>query len=553
MRESGIKVRLRAYGYARVSVDEEGGNNASIAAQAAAIRDYAEREDIRLVEIFEEPNVSGTKLARKQFDRMMAQATSPDRPVQLILVYALSRFARRLLTQVTSEHRLAEAQVRLISLTENFGQDATGRMMRSVVAIMNEKYAHDASVFTRRDRRGNARKGFFNGGPVPFGYEARTVAVEGKKERRQLFIVEEEAAAVRLIFDLALVGLYGQPMGTRKIAEHLNAHGYSLRGRRFHNSNVDGVLTREHYLGSYLDRTADDHGVTPSDDEAIVVTSPRVIEPDVAARVAARRAAAAPRVTAPRITSSPVLLTGLAKCGTADCDAGLVIRTGKGGRYGYYTCNAKATAGAGRCVSRPVRQETLDRIVLDTLLDRVLEPERLKLLLARVLERSNAADERRRKDLDRVRRERIAAETKLGRLYSLVEEGLANARDTLFAERLADHRRAIAQLEASERSLAGQLAIGRRRIDEATVERFGILLRDRIASGDPALRRNYIRLFVSGIIVTDEQITVSGTRAALEAAVAHGNRNGVPAVPSFDRKWCPEEDSNLHDLAIAST
>ena len=476
---------------------------------------------------------------------MMGQATSPERPVQLILVYALSRFARRLLTQVTSEHRLAEAQVRLISLTENFGQDATGRMMRSVVAIMNEKYAHDASVFTRRDRRGNARKGYFNGGPVPFGYEARTVAVEGKKERRQLFIVEEEAAAVRLIFDLALVGLYGQPMGTRKIAEHLNAHGYSLRGRRFHNSNVDGVLTREHYLGSYLDRTADDHGVTPSDDEAIVVTSPRVIEPDVAARVAARRAAAAPRVTAPRITSSPVLLTGLAKCGTADCDAGLVIRTGKGGRYGYYTCNAKATAGAGRCVSRPVRQETLDRIVLDTLLDRVLEPERLKLLLARVLERSNAADERRRKDLDRVRRERIAAETKLGRLYSLVEEGLANARDTLFAERLADHRRAIAQLEASERSLAGQLATGRRRIDEATVERFGILLRDRIASGDPALRRNYVRLFVFGIIVTDEQITVSGTRAALEAAIAHGNRNGVPAVPSFDREWCRLQDSNL--------
>ena len=183
--------------------------------------------------------------------------------------------------------------------------------------------------------------------------------------------------------------------------------------------------------------------------------------------------------------------------------------------------------------------------MLDTLLDRVLEPERLKLLLAQVLELSDAADERRRQDLDRVRRERIATETRLGRLYSLIEEGLTNARDALFAERLADHHRAIAQLEASERSLAGQLAIGRRRIDEATVERFGILLRDRIASGDPALRRNYIRLFVSGIIVTDEQITVSGTRAALEAAVAHGNRNGVPAVPSFDREWCRLQDSNL--------
>lgn len=163
-----MKAKLRAYGYVRVGVDEEGdGKNASIAAQAAAISDYAEREGIELVDTFAEPNVSGTKLQRKQFDRMMALATLPERPVQLILVYALSHFSRALETHVVSERRLAKAQVRLVSLTENFGQDANGGMMRSLVAMMNEKYARDASNFTRRDRRGNARKGYYNGGPVP--------------------------------------------------------------------------------------------------------------------------------------------------------------------------------------------------------------------------------------------------------------------------------------------------------------------------------------------------------------------------------------------------
>ena len=293
--------------------------------------------------------------------------------------------------------------------------------------------------------------------------------------------------------------------------------------------------------------------MTPSDEDAIVVPCPQIIEPDVMAQVAASRTKAAPRVTPPRITNSPVLLTGVARCNEGECDAGLTIRTGKGGRYAYYTCNAKASAGAERCGVKAIRQEELDRVVLDVLLKRVLEPERLKLLLAQVLERSDEADARRKADLDRVRRERVAAEGRLRRLYELVEEGHASARDPLFAARLGEHRASIAQLQASERSLSGQLAAGERRIDEATVERFGDMVRDRLVNGEQALRKGYVRLFVSDVALSNSEILIAGTRTALEAALVHGDRTGTPMVPSFDREWCPEEDSNLHALASAST
>jgi DNA invertase Pin-like site-specific DNA recombinase len=169
----------RAYGYVRVSSDDEGGNNASIAAQIAAIQSRAERDNVQIIAIFEELNVSGRKLHRRQFDAMVTKATSQERPVDIIYVYALSRYARRLLTQVVSDHKLEQAGVRVISLTEDFADDANGRVMRGMIGVMNEKYAIDASIFTRRDRRGNAQAGYFNGGPVPFGYQARTVAVEG--------------------------------------------------------------------------------------------------------------------------------------------------------------------------------------------------------------------------------------------------------------------------------------------------------------------------------------------------------------------------------------
>ena len=77
-----------------------------------------------------------------------------------------------------------------------------------------------------------------------------------------------------------------------------------------------------------------------------------------------------------------MLLTGLVTCGADGCGSGLAIRTGKGGRYSYYTCNAKITAGAGACPAKAIRQDELDRIVTDTLLDSVLQPARLKELLA---------------------------------------------------------------------------------------------------------------------------------------------------------------------------
>jgi len=132
--------KLRAYGYARVSVDEEGENNASIASQIAAIEAHCARNSIELIKIFVEAGVSGTRAVRKQFDLMIATAIAPDRPVDTIIVFALSRFARRMVTQIVSEAKLAEVGVNVHSLTEAFANDATGKMLRGVIGLMNEKY-----------------------------------------------------------------------------------------------------------------------------------------------------------------------------------------------------------------------------------------------------------------------------------------------------------------------------------------------------------------------------------------------------------------------------
>lgn len=334
-------------------------------------------------------------------------------------------------------------------------------------------------------------------------------------------MVEAEAAVVKLIYDLASTGLDGQPMGTRAIAAHLNANGYALRGRPFYHGNVDGILTRSHYAGAYRDRTANDAGITPSAEDSIIVPCPQIIDPALIARVAAIRAKAAPRVTAPRTTNSSVLLGGLAHCGHPGCGAGMTIRTAKSGRYSYYVCNRKATAGANGCLSKSIGQEALDDIVLDGLLQRVLEPGRLRALLADVLDRSDEADQRRQADLARVARERVVAETRLRRLLELVEEGIMNPREPIFAGRVVENRRSIAALSETERSLAGQLRTGARRIDEQTVERFGAMLRNQLLTGNAAMRRAYVRLLVSEVTVNDNEVLIAGSKTVLEHAAQH--------------------------------
>jgi site-specific DNA recombinase len=74
----------------------------------------------------------------------------------------------------------------------------------------------------------------------------------------KLELVEGEAAIVRRIFDWADVG-----RGGRWIVKQLHEEGQSLRGRRFTNGNVAGILKSKVYTGIYHDRTADDDGVVP--------------------------------------------------------------------------------------------------------------------------------------------------------------------------------------------------------------------------------------------------------------------------------------------------
>ena len=143
-----------------------------------------------------------------------------------------------------------------------------------------------------------------------------------------------------------------------------------------------------------------------------------------------------PAMTAPRIVSGPTLLTGICFC--AACGGAMTLRTGKSGRYRYYTCCTKARQGETGCPGRTVPMEKLDTLVAEYIEQRLLQPKRLEQLLSHVLDRRTERAERRKSHIAELRKRAAEADAKLKRLYDAIENGIADLSDPMLKDRITE-------------------------------------------------------------------------------------------------------------------
>ena len=103
-----------AAAYARVSTNDQG----SIANQLEAIRRSTEEHGETLSREYEDAGYSGDTDQRPQFQQMIADATSPDRPFTTIIVYDLTRFSQSNADLAKYRQQLSAAGVELRSVSE---------------------------------------------------------------------------------------------------------------------------------------------------------------------------------------------------------------------------------------------------------------------------------------------------------------------------------------------------------------------------------------------------------------------------------------------------
>jgi site-specific DNA recombinase len=536
---------LRAALYLRVSTTRQAEVDLSIPDQQAQTSAYCARQGWRVVAEYVEPGASAMDDNRPEFQRMIERACDDDHPIDAIVVHSFSRFFRDAFGLEMYVRKLAKNNVRLVSITQELGDDPAQVMMRQVIALFDEYQSRENGKHVLRAMKENARQGFYNGSRLPLGYALAEVDKRGHRTKKKLVIDPVEAETVRLIYRLYLEGEGGRgPMGVKEVTKALNARGERTRlGARFGVASVHKILTNPVYAGRWrFNQREAKTGRSKPESEVIEIGVPAIVDRAVFDKVQTSLAARDPRVMAPRVVTGPILLTGLAHCAT--CGGAMTLRTGtsKSGKvHRYYTCSTAARVGKAGCKGRSIAMDRLDGLVTTHLADRLLGPSRLAGLLTSLAEKRASSDVEVQERARVLQREIAQADEKLRRLYKMVEDGVTEIDETL-AERLAalksDRDRGKVALERIKVRLAPEVTL-----EPDQIERFGAFMRERITTGETTFRKAYLRSIVDAIEVDDKIVRIHGSKASLEQAVIAGEQIGK-GVRSFIRKWRSLGDSN---------
>ena len=87
-----VKEPLRAYGYVRVSTEEQAAEGLSLEAQEEKIRAYASFKDLELVEIIRDEGASGKDLNRPGFQELLELVGGKQ--AEALVVFKLDRLTR---------------------------------------------------------------------------------------------------------------------------------------------------------------------------------------------------------------------------------------------------------------------------------------------------------------------------------------------------------------------------------------------------------------------------------------------------------------------------
>jgi site-specific DNA recombinase len=246
-----MAVAVRAAFYLRVSTGRQAESDLSIPDQRRQAKDYCGSRGWEIVADYVEPGASANDDRRPEFQRMIDAATTKPPAFDVVLVHSFSRFFRDQFQLEFYVRRLAKSGVRLVSITQELGDDPMSNMIRQIMALFDEYQSKENAKHTLR---ANARQGFWNGALPPIGYRIVEAAEQrGHRTKKTLEVDPIQAETVRLIFRLAREGNGSSgSIGVKSIAKHLNQTGIRTRdGGRWGVDAVHKVLTRTTYIGRH--------------------------------------------------------------------------------------------------------------------------------------------------------------------------------------------------------------------------------------------------------------------------------------------------------------
>ena len=227
-----------AFGYVRVSTGKQ--DELSPDSQAKLLKDYAKSHGYVVSKIFFELGISGRKAdKRPEFQKMIGLAKSSDHPVDVILVWKFSRFARNQEESIVYKSLLRkQSNVDVVSVSEPLIDGPFGSLIERIIEWMDEYYSIRLSGEVLRGMKEKATKKGYQMSP-PFGYRA-----VGNGDPYK--IDPDEMKVVDFICD----EFDRHNSDVTKITRKLNDMGVrTRRGNPFESRSVERILKNPFYYG----------------------------------------------------------------------------------------------------------------------------------------------------------------------------------------------------------------------------------------------------------------------------------------------------------------
>ena len=218
--------------YARYSSDSQ--TEQSIEGQLRVCQQYAQSNDILILDKYIDRAMTGTNDARPDFQRMIKD--SNKKQWDYVIVYKLDRFSRNKYENIIHKHTLSNNGVKVLSAMENIPDTPEGIILESLLEGMNQYYSAELSQKVRRGLTESYLKGNFTGGNQLYGYD-----VVNKKN----VINPNESEIVKEIFDK-----YANGFTAVQIGKELKTRGIRTKdGKYVDSTRIYKMLFNTKYNG----------------------------------------------------------------------------------------------------------------------------------------------------------------------------------------------------------------------------------------------------------------------------------------------------------------
>ncbi len=165
--------------------------------------------------IYKDEGVSGTisldeRPGFLQMKEDIENAPDGAKPFDIVVVYRIDRFARRLRILFDVIDYFEKRDIQFISANESIDTSTPfGKAMLGIIGVIAELETETTKARTQAGRAQAREKGVYMGANAPFGYT--------KNKSKQLIVLEQEAITAREIFELFVV----HKKKTQQIADYL--------------------------------------------------------------------------------------------------------------------------------------------------------------------------------------------------------------------------------------------------------------------------------------------------------------------------------------------